>query len=71
MMKANHCPGFEQFRYLKSFSFKCPFCQNMEEIFSNEIEKHMCSGCKKKIDFTYYIQSEDPNQFDNNRTLLK
>ncbi|HDL08217.1 MAG TPA: hypothetical protein ENG35_05700 [Desulfobacteraceae bacterium] len=48
-----HCPGFEQFRNLKSFKCKCPDCGKEKEIFSDEFDKvHLCSECGKEIDFT-------------------
>ncbi len=71
MIKIDHCPGFEQFRHAKSLSFRCPYCQNEEEVFSDEIEKHLCSGCNKKVDINHYMHSEDLYQFDMNRVLLR
>ena len=48
-----HCPGFEQFKGLKSFSCKCPSCGKEVEIFSDEFDKkHTCKGCRLEIDFT-------------------
>lgn len=48
-----HCPGLENFRNLSSFVCKCPECGKEKEIFSDEFNKpHICSGCKKEIDFT-------------------
>lgn len=48
-----HCPGFEQFKSLKSFSCKCPKCGKETEIFSDEFDKiHICKGCNEEIDFT-------------------
>jgi uncharacterized protein (DUF983 family) len=48
-----HCPGFEQFKHLKSFVCKCPKCGKEIEIFSDEFEKkHTCAGCGEPIDFT-------------------
>jgi len=53
MSTPQHCPGWEKFRSLKSFTCKCPECGEAKEIFSDEFEKeHTCSGCGKKIDFT-------------------
>ncbi len=47
-----HCPGFEQFRHLSSFTCKCPACGKEIEIFSDEFDcPHVCSQCKKPIDF--------------------
>lgn len=48
-----HCPGFEQFKNLKSFWCRCPECGKSMEIFSDEFEKkHTCKGCGKPVDFT-------------------
>ena len=48
-----HCPGFEQFKGLKSFVCKCPNCGKEVEIFSDEFDKkHTCKGCYQEIDFT-------------------
>jgi len=48
-----HCPGFEQFRNLKSFICKCPNCKEEKEIFSDEFDKtHICKKCGKQIDFS-------------------
>jgi len=53
MTTPQHCPGFEQFRELKSFVCNCPECGAENEIFSDEFDKtHVCSKCGKKIDFT-------------------
>ncbi len=47
-----HCPGYAQFKNLKSFMCKCPQCGAEKEIFSDEFDRtHMCSGCDKEIDF--------------------
>lgn len=47
-----HCPGFEQFKNLKSFTCECPNCGKPFEIFSDEFDrKHTCKGCQKEIDF--------------------
>ena len=47
-----HCPGFEQFKSLKSFVCKCPKCGKEAEIFSDEFDKpHNCKGCNEPIDF--------------------
>lgn len=52
MTTPQHCPGFEQFRNLKSFVCKCPECGEEKEIFSDEFEKtHICKRCGKAIDF--------------------
>lgn len=48
-----HCPGFEQFKSLKSFVCRCPSCGKENEIFSDEFDKtRKCSGCGELIDFT-------------------
>ena len=53
MSTPSHCPGFEQFKNLRSFKCKCPGCKLEVEIFSDEFDKtHVCSGCGKPIDFT-------------------
>jgi uncharacterized protein (DUF983 family) len=53
MSTPQHCPGFEQFKNLQSFSCRCPECGKEKEIFSDEFnEKHVCSKCGKEFDFT-------------------
>lgn len=53
MTTPRHCPGFEQFKTLKSFDCKCPTCGQTKEIFSDEFDKtHICDGCGEQIDFT-------------------
>ncbi len=53
MSTPQHCPGYQQFKNLKSFSCKCPNCGREMEIFSDEFEKkHTCKGCHQEIDFT-------------------
>ena len=48
-----HCPGYEQFKNLKSFTCKCPGCGKEKEIFSDEFNRaHTCAECGKEIDFT-------------------
>lgn len=48
-----HCPGFEQFKNLKSFLCRCPECDEEIEIFSDEFDKpHTCPKCKKPVDFS-------------------
>jgi rubredoxin len=48
-----HCPGFDEFKNLKSFVCKCPECGTEKEIFSDEFNRpHTCKGCNKPIDFT-------------------
>jgi uncharacterized protein (DUF983 family) len=53
MTTPQHCPGFQDFKNLKSFSCKCPECGAEKEIFSDEFDKvHKCDSCGKEIDFT-------------------
>ena len=53
MTTPQHCPGFEQFKKLQSFSCFCPECGTEKEIFSDEFDKtHVCGKCGKQIDFT-------------------
>ncbi len=53
MTTPQHCPGFEQFKSLKSFKCKCPECGAENEIFSDEFDKpQKCDACKKSIDFS-------------------
>lgn len=48
-----HCPGFQDFKNLKSFICKCSACGNEVEIFSDEFDRsHACKKCGEKIDFT-------------------
>ncbi|MFO7685639.1 MAG: hypothetical protein R6V60_06070 [Desulfobacterales bacterium] len=48
-----HCPGFTNFKNLKSFMCKCPECGAEKEIFSDEFSRtHKCTKCGKEIDFT-------------------
>lgn len=52
MSTPQHCPGFEQFKNLKSFTCNCPACGKQKEIFSDEFDKaHKCDACGKEIDF--------------------
>ena len=52
MSTPQHCPGFENFKELKSFTCKCP-CGAAKEIFSDEFDKtHKCTECDEEIDFT-------------------
>jgi hypothetical protein len=52
MSTPRHCPGFEQFRNLKSFLCNCPNCGKEFEIFSDEFDKtHTCRSCRKEIEF--------------------
>ncbi len=63
MTTPQHCPGFEQYKNLTSFSCKCPACGKEIEIFSDEFDrKHTCKGCKQEVDFTkcqFYASGED------------
>ncbi|MGC9194392.1 MAG: hypothetical protein ACP5IL_02930 [Syntrophobacteraceae bacterium] len=53
MTTPQHCPGFEQFKNLQSFSCVCPECGEEKEIFSDEFDKkQICAKCGKQIDFT-------------------
>jgi hypothetical protein len=53
MSTPQHCPGYENFRNLKSFTCKCADCGAEAEIFSDEFNRtHLCKGCGKQIDFT-------------------
>ncbi|NOY70113.1 MAG: hypothetical protein GXP53_11640 [Deltaproteobacteria bacterium] len=53
MSTPQHCPGFEQFKNLKSFTCNCPNCGEPKEIFSDEFGKiQKCDKCGKEIDFT-------------------
>lgn len=53
MSTPQHCPGYENFKNLKSFICKCPACGESKEIFSDEFEKtHTCGKCGEQIDFT-------------------
>lgn len=53
MTTPQHCPGYEQFKHLKSFSCNCPACGEVKEIFSDEFDKiHTCGKCGQEIDFT-------------------
>ncbi|MFP4214105.1 MAG: hypothetical protein ACLFRL_08350 [Desulfohalobiaceae bacterium] len=48
-----HCPGFEQFKHLSTFSCNCPKCGEEKEIFSDEFDKaHTCDKCGEPLDFT-------------------
>ena len=52
MITLKHCPGFEAYKHLKSFSCKCTGCGKKWEIFSDEFDrKHTCKNCGKKLDF--------------------
>ena len=47
-----HCPGYANFKSLKSFVCKCQ-CGQEKEIFSDEFDRpHTCAKCGQEIDFT-------------------
>ncbi len=53
MNTPQHCPGFETFKDLQSFTCNCPNCGKEIEIFSDEFDKkHICRGCRQEVDFT-------------------
>ena len=53
MSTPKHCPGWENFREMKSFICGCPECGEEVEIFSDEFDKpRSCGKCGKPIDFT-------------------
>lgn len=48
-----HCPGFQQFKDLKSFMCSCNHCGEVKEIFSDEFDRtHTCSKCGREIEFS-------------------
>ncbi|MFW6415012.1 MAG: hypothetical protein ACOCZ2_01735 [Thermodesulfobacteriota bacterium] len=48
-----HCPGFQNFKTLSSFTCNCPECGGENEIFSDEFNKpHKCTSCGQPIDFS-------------------
>lgn len=48
-----HCPGYADFKNLKSFVCNCPQCGIEKEIFSDEFDRpHTCKGCGETIDFS-------------------
>lgn len=48
-----HCPGFQQFKNLKTFMCKCNHCGAAKEIFSDEFDRpHTCQGCGQEFDFS-------------------
>jgi uncharacterized protein (DUF983 family) len=48
-----HCPGYANFKSLKSFTCNCPKCGYEREIFSDEFDRpHKCGKCGQPIDFT-------------------
>lgn len=56
MNTPTHCPGFETFKKLDSFTVKCPKCKKENEIFSDEFNKQRkCNGCGDYIDFTKVV----------------
>ena len=47
-----HCPGYANFKSLKSFTCACQKCGAEKEIFSDEFERpHTCGKCGASIDF--------------------
>jgi hypothetical protein len=53
MTTPQHCPGFETFKDLTSFTCNCPNCGKEIEVFSDEFNrKHICQGCKQEVDFS-------------------
>ena len=47
-----HCPGYANFKSLKSFVCTCQSCGQEKEIFSDEFNRpHKCSACGEQIDF--------------------
>lgn len=53
MTTPQHCPGFENFKHLKSFICTCTNCGAQKEIFSDEFNKsHKCDDCGQEIDFS-------------------
>jgi ribosomal protein S27E len=52
MSTPKHCPGFANFKHLKSFFCKCPQCDEEIEIFSDEFDReHKCKKCGVIIEF--------------------
>lgn len=48
-----HCPGFQQFKNLKSFMCRCNHCGEAKEIFSDEFERpHTCGNCGQQVEFS-------------------
>ena len=45
-----HCPGFDKFKNLQSFTCKCNNCNAENEIFSDEFDKTLKSELKRLID---------------------
>jgi hypothetical protein len=47
-----HCPGYANFKTLKSFTCNCQKCGAEKEIFSDEFDRsHKCGKCGAMIDF--------------------
>jgi len=65
MNTPQHCPGFEQFKDLKSFICKCVNCGAEQEIFSDEFNRERsCKKCRQLLDFTqceFYAGTERKN----------
>jgi hypothetical protein len=57
----DYCPGFDQFRHLKSFSRNCSSCCGELEIFSDEVDKpHGCIQCGSAVGFSACTPSGSP-----------
>jgi hypothetical protein len=49
----SHCPGFDNFKDMESFTCQCPKCGEKKEIFSDEFDKpQSCGKCQEPIDFS-------------------
>lgn len=56
MANPKHCPGFERFRDLKSFTCRCHVCGTEIEFFTDKIDRvPFCSRCHNPIDITEAI----------------
>ena len=44
-----HCPGYANFKTLKSFTCACPKCGEVKEIFSDEFDQCQLEGEGKSI----------------------
>ncbi len=54
MSTPQHCPGFHNFKSLKSFNCKCPECGQEKEIFSDEFDRAQCV-CVATTDFNELV----------------
>jgi len=43
MTTPRHCPGFEQFKSLKTFTCKCPTAERKKIYFRTSMTKNMCA----------------------------